>query len=105
MEDKTGVEGAEDQCGAVAELLGQEGPDQLGGNLVGFMFTKGDRTLCFGYANGPLGYNVVDEAGEVFEVGEMPESGPHDAKSQADFIKTTCAALGYKAEGGFTEVR
>jgi hypothetical protein len=104
MNNKTAPD-PEDQCQAVAELLGLKGPDQLGGNLVGFMFTKGDRTICFGYANFTLGYSVTDEEGNNFENGDMPESGPHDAKSQAEFIKTTCSTLGYIMEGGFTEAR
>lgn len=96
----TTVEEAEDQVQEVAELIEVEGPDQLGGGLVGFIFaheTKAETTLTFGYANGPLGHSEFDDAtGQAGDCGDMPENGPHDAKAQVDYIKSVCARLGYR---------
>lgn len=97
--EKVTAEQAEDQVQKVAELLGLEGPDNLGGNLMGFMFaneSKEEVSLTFGYANGPLGHSEFDDAtGQAGDCGDMPENGPHDAAAQAEYIKNVCTRLGY----------
>ncbi|OQB40849.1 MAG: hypothetical protein BWY04_01168 [candidate division CPR1 bacterium ADurb.Bin160] len=74
----------------VATLLGQDAPEELGGNIKGFVAPiQGE--IIFGYANGPLGYDI-DVRGHIMESGQMDNENA-TAEEQVAYIQETLKRL------------
>ena len=84
----------EDKILQVARLIGKDGADSLGGGIRGFIIDLADgRYLMFGYADGPLGYDLNGPEGEHIESGQM-DCEELDALKQAGYIQQICRRYG-----------
>jgi hypothetical protein len=71
-----------------SEILGIQSEDTGGGNIC-FCFTTPDgENVCFGWANGPLGWSFEDG----HDGGDMDHKGT--AQEQAAYIREICGNLG-----------
>jgi len=95
LEENRIVKVDEDAIDQLSVLLNKP-IDQMGGNIEGFMFDTdlyGNRTLVFGYANGSLGYDYLDnEENQVLDVGECKIGA--DAKEQYEYVKQILSNYG-----------
>lgn len=76
-------------------------PEVIGGGIMGWFIPVGeDKELIFGFANGPLGYDLVkvpNEGDQPIESGEMDKEDA-TAEEMAEFVKQSVAKYSEKKE-------
>ncbi len=75
------------QLEEAAKLAGFKAECGGGGDTTLILECPNGHTICFGYANGPLGWTESTEDGQYPDGGDMLEGVEHSVQAQAEYIQ------------------